>query len=350
MSDKTSIEWTRSDDGTPGATWNPIRGCRRVSEGCRHCYAERVAARFSGPGQPYEGLAEMTPSGPRWTGAVRLIENVLNQPLQWKRPRRIFVNSMSDLFYEGLTDDDIWRIFAVMAAASQHTFQILTKRAERMQTFLSDPEARYKLDGACDALAGRMGWCHADNWLWPLSNVWIGISVEDQRTADERIPHLLKTPAAIRWISAEPLLGPVNLMPYLDGLDWIVAGGESGPEARPVHIEWLRSLRDQCQKAEVAFFFKQWGEYIPRIQISEFGSAPYNPSLWGWRVREEWLSKIKNKDWGCLDINGNYLRETTTWNGNQNEPEDDYEITVYRVGKVIAGRSLDGQEWNEYPV
>ena len=342
MSDKTKIEWTE-------ATWNPIRGCRRVSEGCRHCYAERVAARFSSPGQPYEGLAEMTPSGPRWTGVVRLIETVLDQPLRWKKPRRIFVNSMSDLFYEGLADNDIWRIFAVMAAAPQHTFQILTKRAERMRMFLSDPEARYKLDEACEVLA-RMGWCHADNWTWPLSNVWVGVSVEDQRTADERIPHLLKTPAAIRWISAEPLLGSIDLTSYLDNLDWIVAGGESGPKARPMHLEWPRLLRDQCNQAGVSFFFKQWGEYIPLMQIAKFERIRPDLPILGWNTNGDWLDKIADKEWGCLGINGNYRRETTTWNGNQNLPEDDYEITIYRVGKAVAGRSLDGQEWNEYPV
>lgn len=342
MGDKSGIEWTN-------ATWNPLRGCRRVSEGCRHCYAERIAARFSGLGQPYEGLATRTQLGPRWTGNVRLLPELLDQPLYWAKPRRIFVNSMSDLFHEDVPADFIWDVFAVMAACPQHTFQVLTKRPARMQAMLRLPGSVHKLDTACDALAVRQGWCHADNWQWPLANVWLGVSVEDQAAADERIPLLLRTPAGVRWVSAEPLLGPINLAQahkaYMDGkwyepddqpnrLDWVVVGGESGPGARPMHPDWARRIRDDCQRAGVPFFFKQWGGWMPRSEIAD-------------DVR--FLLVVRGKSWGCLDIEGKFYPETTPWNGRQNDPDHNHEVTVYRIGKSAAGRLLDGREWNEYP-
>ena len=237
------IAWTEE-------TWNPIRGCSRVSEGCRHCYAETVANRFKGPGQPYEGL--IAPGG-QWNGNITVAHNLIDQPLRWKKPRRIFVNSMSDLFHENVDDYIIRRVFDVMAQCPQHTFQILTKRPERMQQLLSMWE-RIGITG--DHFKGK-----------PLPNVWLGVSVEDQTTADERIPLLLETPAAVRWISAEPLLGPIKLTweDRADGmivdkfplLDWVVVGGESGQGARPMHPQWARDLRDQCQAAGVPFFMKQ---------------------------------------------------------------------------------------------
>lgn len=280
MGDKTGIEWT-------GATWNPTRGCSRVSEGCRNCYAERVAGRFSGPGQPYEGLTRRTSTGAKWTGVVRLVPEHLADPLRWRKPRRVFVNSMSDLFHESLSDSEIDQVFGVMAACrhlgrdatSGHTFQILTKRPGRMRKYLGlgrrDQWARwavhyggkYDPDRLYDSILAAKG---------PLPNVWLGVSAEDQATADERIPLLLETPAAVRFVSYEPALGPVDFTPWLserfgsaDGLcggetwsrsrlDWIIAGSESGPGARPAELEWFRSVRDQCAAAGVAFFFKQW--------------------------------------------------------------------------------------------
>lgn len=277
MADRTGIEWT-------DATWNPLRGCSRVSEGCRHCYAETVAARFSGPGLPYEGLIHPKTRG--WNGKIKLVPEALDQPLRWKRPRRIFVNSMSDLFHEAVPDDFIDSVFAVMALTPQHTFQVLTKRPERMLAYLSDEWRSALVEGAAQALyAARTG---EDPSMWlavhlPLPNVWLGVSVEDQATADERIPLLLQCPAAVRWISAEPLLGHVDLGRFLWSitpdprgfvpgavhqandrglLHWVVAGGESGHGARPMHPDWARSLRDQCAAAGVPFLFKQWGEWI----------------------------------------------------------------------------------------
>lgn len=342
MSDRTGIEWT-------DATWNPLRGCRRVSEGCRNCYAERVAARFSGPGQPYEGLAKMTASGPRWTGAIRLLPELLDQPLRWKKPRMIFVNSMSDLFHEDVPFEFVARVFAVMAMAHWHTFQVLTKRPARMLEFMGTLREGGVLDVPREP--DEMLW---GSYLLPLPNVWLGVSVEDQATADERIPLLLRTPAAVRWLSCEPLLGPVDLDgPGIDdlhalgcgnpgcscgdrGVDWVVVGGESGPGARPMHPDWARSLRDQCTASGVAYFFKQWGEYLPRSQMGHLDNVTF-------------LNTVRGKAWGCLNVTGQYSPETTPWNGRQDDPDNEREVTVYRVGKKAAGRNLDGREWNEYP-
>jgi len=275
------ISWT--DD-----TWNPIRGCSRVSEGCRHCYAEREANRHAGPGGAYEGLVRGTRDGPRWTGEVRLIEERLADPIRWQRPRRIFVNSMSDLFHEALDGPTIARIFAVMSLAPQHVFQVLTKRAERMSWVLEDVAFAHEVNLLRQELAPRSG----DMPTWPLPNVWLGTSVEDQAAADKRISEILKTPAAVRWLSLEPLLGPVNLRlrgqvpacddcsvgvmdarnPHVGGscrcechgprLDWLVIGGESGPGARPMALEWATSLLDQAAAAGVPAWFKQTGSVL----------------------------------------------------------------------------------------
>lgn len=300
MGTDTGIEWT-------DATWNPVRGCSRVSPGCENCYAETMAARFAGPGQAYEGLARhasftkgvMRDKRPaRWTGVVRMVPEHLADPLRWRKPRRIFVNSMSDLFHEKLTNEEIAAVFGVMAANSRHTFQVLTKRAERMREWFWWVEEKadrgnvwgradvcqYEAFGRLDE-AGRKLLLHPikgvfKSWPWPLPNVWLGVSVEDQRRADERIPLLLETPAAVRFISAEPLLGPVDLSRFrkdrcdacgdepadcghglgrinVTGLDWVIAGAESGPGARPAQLAWYQSLRSQCTEAGVAFFMKQ---------------------------------------------------------------------------------------------
>lgn len=311
MADRTGIEWT-------DATWNPVRGCSRVSEGCRHCYAERVAARFSGSGQPYEGTIH--PSTKGWNGKVRLVTGVLDQPLRWSRPRRIFVNSMSDLFHEDVPDGFIAAVFAVAAAAPRHTFQILTKRPKRALRWFATMESATaaKLH---ECLKGAMGYEHprrpAINYAaWPLPNVWLGVSVEDQAAADERIPLLLQCPAAVRWISAEPLLGPVGLWPeWLHtnentgrvGLDWVVAGGESGPGARPMSPDWVRSLRNQCALAEVPFLFKQWGDWLPM------------------------LGQVEG-----VQVSGEKVTTSDGW-------------VMGRAGKKAAGRSLDGRLHDEYP-
>lgn len=277
MGDRTSISWT-------DASWNPIRGCSRVSAGCQSCYAERVAHRFNAPGLPYEGL---TKDG-RWNGTVRLVPEHLADPIRWQKPRRIFANSMSDLFHESLPADEIAAIFGVMALAKRHTFQVLTKRPERMRDFLRGKEcslgsiremcfyeARNRLGEK--AVSGRTPW----DVVFPLPNVWLGVSVEDQKTADARIPVLLGTPATTHFVSYEPALGPVdftairngggNVFPPFNalsrwtdgqstaGLDWIIVGGESGPRARPFDVGWARSTVKQCAAARVACFVKQLG-------------------------------------------------------------------------------------------
>ncbi len=264
MPQRSSIEWT-------DATWNPVRGCSRVSEGCRNCYAELIAARFSGPGQAYEGLARRTTAGPRWTGRVQLVERHLEDPLRWRDRRRIFVNSMSDLFHEALTDEQIDRVFAVMAHAPQHTFQVLTKRPGRMRDYVI--AAADRVAAAAHDLADTHDLSAADS-AWPLPNVWLGVSTEDQAAADERIPPLLATPAAVRFISAEPLLGPMELSGngtwwtengVPNGprrLDWVIVGGESGPGARPMDLAWARAIVAQGRAAGVPVFVKQMGRWV----------------------------------------------------------------------------------------
>ena len=219
MSDRSSIEWTE-------ATWNPVTGCSRVSAGCLHCYAETFAERWRGiPGHPYEQGFDL-----------KLWPDRLEQPLKWKRPRTIFVNSMSDLFHEKIPVDYLHRVFEVMQEADWHVFQILTKRHERLSQ-----------------LAAELPW---------PPNVWMGVTIEDERFVN-RADHLREVPAAVRFISAEPLLGPLNGL-RLEGIDWLIAGGESGPRHRPVEESWLLELRDRCLHDEVAFFFKQWGGHRPK--------------------------------------------------------------------------------------
>lgn len=281
MSNKTSIEWT-------DATWNPVTGCTKVSAGCKHCYAEREWPRMTRLVPSYAG---------RDFTDVRCHPERLDQPLRWKRPRKVFVNSMSDLFHEDVPDWFVDSVFAVMSIAETHTFQVLTKRPHLMRTYLSDPHRVGKIMVAATALNGDID-PSAICAVWPLPNVWLGTSVEDQPSADKRVVELLETPAAVRFISAEPLLGSVNVGIYLSrtnmpglsmmpgfvdplpGIDWVIVGGESGPNARPMHPDWVRSLRDQCAAAGVPFLFKQWGEWIGADQ----DECPVGPpaSRWQW--------------------------------------------------------------------
>ena len=231
----SKIEWTE-------ATWNPLRGCARVSEGCRFCYAERVADRFSGEGQPYEGLTTRGKDGqPRWNNEIMLVPHMLKKPLSWKQPRRIFVNSMSDLFHEKVPFDYIQQVFDVMRQASWHEFQILTKRAERLA------DLSPKID-------------------WP-QNVWMGVSIEDSRVID-RADALREVPATIRFLSLEPLIGPIPNL-NLEGLDWAIIGGESGNQARIMEPEWAIDLLNQCRSANVPCFIKQMGTQWAKRQGSK---------------------------------------------------------------------------------
>lgn len=231
MADRSSIEWTE-------ATWNPVTGCDQVSPGCAHCYAKTFAERWRGvPGHPYEQGFDL-----------RMWPERLEQPLRWRRPRMIFVNSMSDLFHERVPADFIKRVFAVMAEAEQHTFQVLTKRHERLVELAPDLP-------------------------WP-PNVWMGVSIENRRFV-HRADYLREVQAAIRFISAEPLLGPLEGLD-LNRISWLIAGGESGPGRRPVREEWIAELRDRCLREEVAFFFKQWGGRHPKSNGRELGGRTWD--------------------------------------------------------------------------
>jgi protein gp37 len=286
MSATTGIEWT-------DATWNPVTGCTKVSAGCDHCYAETFAERWRGTaGHYFENGFD-----------VELRPDKLDLPLKWRQPKRIFVNSMSDLFHDSVPDEYIAEVFAVMAAAPQHTFQVLTKRHARLRSLVGSQKFW------ADVEHGVLDQHGVLDIEWPLPNVWLGVSTENQQWADIRIPALLDTPAAVRFISAEPLLGPIYLpFKWTTGqprIDWVIAGGESGRGARPMHPDWPRVLRDICNSADIPFLFKQWGEFRP--------APSYVP-----RPSPAWQRDFEK--WGMT-----------------------------RVGKKAAGRELDGRTWDEYP-
>ena len=291
---KTSIEWADK-------VWNPTVGCTKVSQGCKNCYAKtlhdrrheaylagkKVAGQYA---QPFE--------------TVQLMPERLNNPRSWQKRQRIFVNSVSDLFHPDVPDRFIEQVWMKMMM-SRHTFMVLTKRHERMRDLVTE------FNRSC---------MHRPE---PDANIWLGVSVEDQQAADERIPFLLQTPAAVRFVSGEPLLGPVDVLPFLTEspedcsqfcppdvcLDWVICGGESGPNARPMHPDWARGLRDQCTAAGVPFFFKQWGEWGEVRSLSQ---------------------KVVER----------YSRDVSSF------PNGDL---FFKVGKKHTGRLLDGREWNEYP-
>lgn len=225
MADGSPIEWTE-------ATWNPVAGCTIVSPGCTNCYAMRMAARLEAMGSPkYAKLTRKSGGRYKWNGKIRLDYDALEIPIRWKQGRLIFVNSMSDLFHDDVPDAFIKDVFRVMGETPQHTYQLLTKRPERARK-----------------LNKKLAWHR---------NVWLGASVESAPYTD-RIDDLRKTDAAIKFLSLEPLLGPLDGL-ELDGVNWVIAGGESGPGARPMNPDWVRSIRDQCNRADIAFHFKQWG-------------------------------------------------------------------------------------------
>lgn len=276
MSERSTIEWTQ-------ATWNPVTGCSKVSPGCAHCYAETFAERFRGvAGHPYTQGFDLT-----------LRHDRLMLPLQWRQPRLIFVNSMSDLFHEDVPYTFVRHVFDVMEQASQHRFQLLTKRARRLVEL-------------------------APHLRWP-ANVWMGVSIENRQFAG-RASELRQVPAAVRFISAEPLLGPLDDL-SLQGIDWLIVGGESGPGARPMHPEWVRSLRDRCANASVPFYFKQWGAYRPLEGRSE---APGSSVT-------------------SIDVRGHRQHGSTTVGRSARV------VLMRRVGKHRAGRLLDGREWSQMP-
>lgn len=278
MSDASKIEWTE-------ATWNVLGGCKEVSPGCRNCYAKGMAHRFSKPGAWGEGLTQISKGGVMWSGKVRLRPEMLRTPLSWRRPRKIFVCSTSDLFHPDVPLYYVAAVFGIMAMCPQHTFQVLTKRPERAATFfsrnfhpsmsamISDTDMEWsKGEKACADLAyarqtlvnmGIVSYDEATKGMtglqWPLRNVWLGVSAEDQKHYDERAMILRNLPAAVRFVSAEPLLGPISIEGSYQ--DWVITGGESGHGARLCDGDWIRQMRDRCKEQGVAFFFKQWGRF-----------------------------------------------------------------------------------------
>lgn len=345
MADHTGIEWT-------DATWNPIVGCSLVSPGCTNCYAMRQASRIAlmaagaGHVSHYEGTTQPSKAGPVWTDKVKLApDSILTQPLRWRRPRKIFVNSMGDLFHEDVPDEWIDRVFAIMALCPQHTFQVLTKRSARMRAYFSDPKQSARVviamgeiiiasqgaeHGPYQGEAARLAAFRmraldiigpSGNLPLVLPNVWLGVSTEDQRRWLDRTADLKATPATIRFVSAEPLLGAI--VGEMTGIDLVIAGGESGPNARPMHPDWARSLRDQCAAAGTAFFFKQWGAWAPLPR-----SAP---------VLEAGGSAI-----GVAWPDGSFGPGRADLNGGEG-------TTLYVATKGIAGRLLDGVEHNAMP-
>jgi protein gp37 len=339
----TGIEWT-------DAVWNPTTGCDRVSPGCDHCYAMTMAKRLKGMGSAkYQNDGDPRTSGPGF--GVTPHHDVIAAPLKWRKPKRIFVNSMSDLFHAEIPWYFLDEAFGVMAVAHQlhgHTFQILTKRHSNMRSYFRGVmrklpggymgTTRQAIAGAAHRWAidrvnaGALSDAIEDGPAWPLPGIWLGVSVEDQKWADIRIPALLETPAAVRWLSCEPLLGALNLQAYLNGmayastamgrgaggqtmtqgpgLDWVVVGGESGKGARPMEPSWATSLRDQCLVAGVPFFFKQWGEYVPPDHMTD-------DTFMSWDVENGTSAYDRDQPW--------------------------------RVGKKAAGRLLDGELHDAYP-
>jgi protein gp37 len=266
---------------------------------------------------------------------VTLHPDKLGDPLKWKNPKEIFVNSMSDLFHDDVPDKFIAKVFAIMDLARQHTFMILTKRPERAVKLLNDQDFQVHIGWFQSQAEREFKVSVKEIGPFPFKNVWFGTSVENQATADERIPLLLQIPAAVRFLSCEPLLGPINLTKWLQEIGWCIVGGESGPKARPMHPDWVMSLRDQCQVAQVPFFFKQWGEFR---EIYRYNSWPKYRDLVGVTTKAIGLEKsvLLNADGSDL-VNGG--------------PEHKgYPIShLERVRKKQAGRELDGRMWDEFP-
>ena len=317
----SSIEWTDE-------TWNPTVGCSKVSPGCDGCYAIGVAHRAMQPA--HQGLTIRRPGErPDWTGEVRCLPDRLDTPLRWRKPRRVFVDSMSDLFHAKVPTDFTAEVFATMALAEQHTFQVLTKRPQRMAQLLATDSFVDEVDSARlrrDPLSFRL----AD---WPRPNIWLGTSIESDRYT-WRADHLRATPAAVRFLSLEPLLGPLPSL-NLDGIDWVIVGGESGPGARPMHPDWVREIRDRCVDAGVAFFFKQWGAWAPTGPISysywpdEVGQLVYHrlprPSVF------EVVDDLADADRVLAVLDENHAQG------------------MAHVSKKLGGRELDGRTWDEMP-
>lgn len=344
----TKIEWTNE-------TWNPIVGCSKVSPGCDNCYAEKMAGRLSNIPATYDNYNDNYSKVVRWgqhpkkddyyglgqwNGKTHFIKSAIDKPIYWKKPRMIFVCSMGDLFHESVPFEWIDKVFTVMAYASRHTFQMLTKRPERMMEYINSDETRERLsDSILNASYPIKGNIYdpREKYGWPLQNVWLGVTAENQKQADKRIRILIETKAVKRFVSIEPMLGIVDLSEYyfpyrlikhvsrenrtkiIDLLDWVICGGESGSKARPMHPDWVRSLRDQCEDSKTPFFFKQWGEYIP-----SYSAGMNSESL------DQWMQKFGN-----------------AWVKRSFKFPDG--MVVVKVGRKQAGSKIDGIEHKQIP-
>lgn len=283
---RSRIEWLNMLPGYIGQSWNPVDGCTPVSEGCAHCWAKTYAKRFWGR---------------RDFSEVRLHPERLTEPLHWRKPRLVFVCPLGDLFHPDVPDEYIDKVIAVIQKRYyKDKFIILTKRAERMEKYFNDRLEKWRRTLLTQAYQ-EMNIQSPSVLVWPIPNLWLMVTVENQARASERIPHLLATAAVVRGVSAEPLLGDIEFC-WPRELDWVIVGGESGPSARPMHPDWVRSIRDQCQAADTAFFFKQWGAWAP-------------------------CRRMHNRTWCWED--GTLSR---------------------RIGKHKAGRLLDGRTWDQYPI
>ena len=392
MSDNSNIEWT-------GSTLNAIAGCRKISPECDGCYAIADAWRMAH--NPNEKMkAKFLPvvsnerGKPNWTGKVTFTEEPLFAAIRNKKPTTYFVNSLSDLFYEEVKDEWIDKHFATFALCPQHTFQILTKRPERMREYVGNTprngetasgnvkDCLYRWSRHFPAfVAPKDHYNKIANaqatFQWPLPNVWLGTSVGTQKYADERIPALLQTPAAVRFLSMEPLLGPIDLNRDIGGtrwiggqrgcdgthhgigsqecpseshhhhddrcskgIDWIITGGESGPKSRPMHPDWVRSIQDQCNAAGVPFFFKQWGAWWPIGQMPDGVSDSYYDPKHG---------KPKRPDYDDRPAPKPVQTTVLQLDGSQEFAFPSGSMTCLKVGKKKAGRLLDGRTWDEMP-
>lgn len=377
----TTIEWTER-------TWNPIVGCSLESPGCKRCYAMKMAGRLEAMGvDAYQGTTQKTANGFVWTGKIGVNDHALMEPLRRRAPTTYFVNSMSDLFHPDVPEQVIDRVFVVMALRPQHIFQVLTKRAKRMREYIEGFSWARAVENCRDergtsmilkhsiadlmrafGLASRFSY-DRDCSAWPLPNMWAGVSAEDQKRFEERTDELMLTPAAIRWASVEPMLGPIignapadstyrmlskwygpdgfdetgsqpertRMSGYFPRLDWLVCGGESGPGARPMHPDWARSLRDQCAEAGVTFFFKQWGGWAPHDAVAnELGGVDLMPPA-SFKSAHRWRRWEGERSRGARDDEsiGEFLAPG---------------VISIPVGKKAAGRMLDGVLHDGRPV
>ncbi len=334
----SKIEWTHRP-GTKSEVWNMIRGCSLESDGCTNCYAMHFAHRFSiKPGSPFEGLTRNTNSGVKWTGEIRLMDKMLTIPLGWKEPRTCFVNSMTDLFHKDVPDDFIDKVFAVMALCPQHTFIILTKRAERMYEYFKVQTRKYSVWQEAVKIGIN------PDFFWPLRNVWMLVSAEDQRTYNDRVEFLLQTPAVVRGVSIEPQIGPVDMFQKFESNEynnfWILNGGESGPKARPAHPDWFRLIRDQCKYAGIPYFFKQFGNWYTSSMNMQTGLPMfrmYNSYLHF--TQKDWVMKGQK----CIDMNGKIC------DIGKDFQDAKYPVAIMTRVKDKSINFLDGVQHLEFP-